>query len=276
LRRLLSLATLVAFALALAPLAGRADFRPKAPNPSPTTSKVACSKATASNAMTRYGIGVIKPVQPRTPVNQVSCGPFFGRGTSGMIASIAIPGCGISAGWAVFRYAGGTWKLAMNVEHGAFLDTVGGDIRETIGVLARGDAHCFPSSVKYHFWHWNGKRFAAGPWQRAASFDSILTPDRQTWCKFAVYPTPEAFCATRNPVHLATLRTSGKLTVCDEPGCLQNWDEQARVIRNGQANEWNKFHCLVEPKGVTCTVIGGKAAGRGFLINASGVTEVKP
>jgi hypothetical protein len=46
------------------------------------------------------------------------------------------------------------------------------------------------------------------------------------------------------------------------------------VLPYGPANEWNAFHCLAEQKGVTCTVIGGEAAGKGFLINTSGVTPV--
>jgi hypothetical protein len=81
----------------------------------------------------------------------------------------------------------------------------------------------------------------------------------QTWCKFDVVPTPEARCAVRNPVHAATLHKDGAFTSCDSSGCLQNWDDQAHVVPDGKANEWNAFHCLVEQKGVTCTVIGGRA-----------------
>jgi hypothetical protein len=193
-----------------------------------------------------------------------------------MVGSVGIPGCGGSIGWAVFRYTGGTWRLVMNVKHGAFLDAVGNDIRETIGVLARGDAHCFPSSVKYHFWRWNGTRLRAGPWFTAASFDSVLSPDRQTWCRFFVVPIPEAACFVNSPPRSATLRKNGGFTSCDAIDCVQNWDHNARVMRYGQANEWNAFHCLFERTGVTCTVIGGRPAGRGFLINASGVTAVAP
>jgi hypothetical protein len=226
--------------------------------------------------MTRYRIGVIKPVQPKTPVYQVLCGPFFGPGSRGMAASVAIPSCGGSVGWAVFRYRGGTWRLVMKQNHGAFLAAVGADIREAIGVLAPGDAHCFPSSVKYRFWHWNGSRLRAGPWRRALSYDSILSPDRQIWCKFEVYPTREVFCADQNPVHTAHLRINGAFTVCTGNDCLQNWDSRARVLKYGEADEWGAFSCLAEQKGVTCTVIGGKAAGKGFLINAAGITAVTP
>jgi hypothetical protein len=243
---------------------------------SPVATAGGCSKATASKVMTRYGIGVIKPVQPKTPIGRVLCGPFLGPGSRGMVASVAIPSCGGSVAWAVFRYTGGTWRLVMKQNHGAFLAAVGSDIREEIGVLAPGDAHCFPSSVKYRFWHWNGSRLRAGPWARALSYDSILSPDRQIWCKFAVYPTREVVCAERNPVHTAQLRTSGVFTVCNGSNCLQNWDTSAHVLKYGQADEWGAFSCLAEQKGITCTVIGGKAARKGFLINASGVIPVSP
>jgi hypothetical protein len=250
-----------------------------APSAPGSTVAAGCSKATASKVMTRYRIGVVEPVQPRTPIFQVLCGPFLGPGSRGMVASVAIPSCGGSVGWAVFRLVGGTWRLVMKQNHGAFLAAVGPDIREEIGVLARGDAHCFPSSVKYRFWHWNGRRLQAGPWARAHSFDSFVSPDATIWCGFVAYPTAEARCANHEPViHTVRLRRSGVLTVCDTRlDCLRGFGrENAYILRHGQANEWAGFHCLSEQKGVTCTVIGGKAAGRGFLVNADGVTPVAP
>src|SRR3989440_8896463 len=163
-----------------------------------------CSKASASRAMTRYRIGVNR-FQKRTPVYQVLCGAFLGPGSRGMVGSVAIPSCGGSVGWAVFRYKGGAWRLVKNVKHGAFLDAVGSDIRETIGVLARGDAHCFPSSVQYHFWHWNGSRLNAGPWFRALSYNPVVSPDRNIYCSFSIvtYPKFEAHCASLSPLHSA-------------------------------------------------------------------------
>jgi hypothetical protein len=266
--------------MAAAILVSDAGGRGAAPGASSSAAASGCSKATASKVMTRYGIGVIKPVQPKTPVYQVLCGPFLGPGSSGMVASVAIPSCGGSVGWAVFRLAGGTWRLVMKQNHGAFLAAVGADIRETNGVLAPGDAHCFPSSVKYRFWHWNGSRLRPGAWARALSFDSFLSPDGNIWCGFGFisYPTSEARCANQAPVHTALLRSGGALTVCDtKDACLKGFGhENARVLRYGQAVEWAGFHCLSEEKGVTCTVIGGKAAGKGFLINAGGVTPVAP
>ena len=236
-----------------------------------------CSKASASRAMTRYRIGVNR-FQKRTPVYQVLCGAFLGPGSRGMVGSVAIPSCGGSVGWAVFRYKGGAWRLVKNVKHGAFLDAVGSDIRETIGVLARGDPHCFPSSVKYHFWHWNGSRLNAGPWFRALSYNPVVSPDRNIYCSFSIvtYPKFEAHCASLSPVHSARLLLNGTLTTCDASSkCLKGVERTgAHVVPSGKADEWNHFHCLSESKGFTCTVIGGKAAGKGFLINSSGVTKV--
>src|SRR5439155_5691371 len=146
-----------------------------------TSATADCSKANASKAMTRYRIGV-NDFQKKTPVYQLLCGAFFGPGSRGMVGSVAIPSCGGSVGWAVFRWAGGAWRLVMNVKHGAFLDAVGPEIRETIGVLGPGDSHCFPSSVKYRFWRWNGRVLKPVPWARALSFDSVISSDGSTRC----------------------------------------------------------------------------------------------
>ena len=50
----------------------------------------------------------------------------------------------------------------------------------------------------------------------------------------------------------------------------------ARVVKNGQSDEWGAFTCLSEQTGFTCTVIGGKATGKGFAIDAAGITAVSP
>jgi hypothetical protein len=48
------------------------------------------------------------------------------------------------------------------------------------------------------------------------------------------------------------------------------------VLKYGQTDEWAGFQCRAEQNGVTCTVIGGPSAGKGFLIDASTVTGVSP
>jgi hypothetical protein len=239
--------------------------------------------------MVRYKIGVVPRFPRKPPVQQVLCGAFLGAGSRAMAASVAVPSCGFSDEWAVFRYTSGGWRLVMDVKHGAFLDAVASpttrpgappssDIREAIGVLAPGDPHCFPSSVKYHFWHWNGTRLKAGPSFRALSYNPIVSPDGTVYCSFNIvtYPNLEAHCASLSPVHSARLLLNGTLTTCDaSSNCLTGVNRAgAHVVPYGMADEWNDFHCLSERKGITCTVIGGKAAGKGFLINVSGVTKV--
>src|SRR3954471_7685328 len=123
-----------------------------------------CSKATAGQVATRFHVGVDASTG-RTPIAQVLCGPFFGPGSRGMVASVAIPSCGQSIEWAVFRFTGGRWRLVMKRPHGAALEAVGSDIRETQGVLRGNDAHCFPSATRSRIWHWTGTRFRASRWK---------------------------------------------------------------------------------------------------------------
>jgi hypothetical protein len=79
---------------------------------SPATS-AGCSKVTAGQVATRLHVGV-DPVSGKTPIFGVLCGPFLGRGSQAMVASVAVAlGCGGSIEWAVFRYAGGAWRLVM-------------------------------------------------------------------------------------------------------------------------------------------------------------------
>jgi sugar lactone lactonase YvrE len=141
-----------------------------------------CSKTTAAMVMTDAKIG-IDIVTGKTPIQQVLCGPFLGPGSSGMVASIAIPSCGFSIGWAVFRFDGSDWQLVLRQDHGASLAKVGSNIRETQGVLRPGDAHCFPSAQRSRIWHWSGKRLVSGAWKvisagpKTVHLKSFLSPD---------------------------------------------------------------------------------------------------
>jgi hypothetical protein len=73
------------------------------------------------------------------------------------------------------------------------------------------------------------------------------------------------------------VKPSGAVTVCNgtSPGdCLQNWDDHATVLRYGQRSDLYGYRCASEKNGITCTVIAGAGKGKGFLINAAGVTKV--
>jgi hypothetical protein len=227
--------------------------------------------------MTRYKIGVFPKLQPRTPVFQVLCGSFLGPGSRAMVASVAIPSCGGSITWAVFRYAAGSWQLVLRQNHGAFLAAVGSDIREEIGVLAPGDAHCFPSSVKFRLWHWSGGRLRPGAWATALELTSFLSPDLQIWCSFVPTdgPAEAVYCGHKAaPIHSVQLENDGTFTPCGGVNCVQEWDDKARVLKVGQAVERSNLICLAAQASVTCTVIGGKPAGKGFRFDAASATAV--
>ena len=129
-----------------------------------TAAKADCSKAEALRAATRFHLGV-DPSLPN-PIVQVLCGPFVGPESEAMVASLAIPSCGRTAGWAVFRLAGEAWELVLARNNGANLTAVGSGIKETQYVLRPSDSHCFPTGgTRSRTWHWNGTRMVSGAWK---------------------------------------------------------------------------------------------------------------
>jgi hypothetical protein len=133
--------------------------------------------------MTAAHFGAVDPATGKTPTNQVFCGAFLGPRTHAMVASLAIPSCGVSVGWAVFRDTGGAWQLVMKQDHGAFIAASGSDIRESQGVLAPGDPHCFPSSTRTRIWHWDGSKLVASAWKVTRTGGATTPPA-------ATIPTP--------------------------------------------------------------------------------------
>ena len=150
-----------------------------------------CSKATALKVATQFQLGVDAAL-PK-PIAQVLCGAFAGPGSKAMAASIAIPSCGRTAQWAVFRWTRTAWQLVLTRNNGADLDAVGSDIRETQFVLRPGDAHCFPTGgTRSRVWHWDDKRFTASAWKlkpsapaapaAPATTEYFKTPSRNIQC----------------------------------------------------------------------------------------------
>ena len=123
-----------------------------------------CSRDAAREIFERRSIGNAGYMEH--PEYQVFCGRFAGRRSRTMVASAAIPSCGGSIGWFVYRSVNGRWKRILKVNHGAWLTRSGRTIHEWQGVLAPGDAHCFPSSARVRHWHWNGRKLVHGAWQR--------------------------------------------------------------------------------------------------------------
>jgi hypothetical protein len=122
----------------------------------------------------------------------------------------------------------------------------------------------------------------------ARHVDDFLSPDRRVWCAMSSAPL---FCATGGaaadarshaPQRLASLSAGGKVTTCFvavpsvSAGCIQNWDDSAPVLRRGQVNEVAGFRCTSAANGITCIVLSGRGAGRGFLISSGAVRGVAP
>jgi hypothetical protein len=225
-----------------------------------------CSKVTANRVARALHYG--DPTVAGGRVGEVLCGAFLGPGSQAMVITQAIPSCGANVGWAVLRKRAGHWRMVKRVRHGAFLKAEGNDIREEIGILRGSDPHCFPSAYKSRLWRWNGRRLVAGAWVVRPSGGRLLSPDRQVWCRTSV---DAAWCATRDNQHFAELKPDGALRVCDED-CIQNWDTQAPVLLAGQTVERYGFRCASDARGITCTVA---ATGKGFTINAAGVTATR-
>jgi hypothetical protein len=268
--RLRLVATLTAGAALVAAAAGGVAARTAVGGP--------CSKATAVAAMTEAKVGV-DIVTGKTPVQQVLCGAFLGPGSTGMVASVAIPSCGLSIGWAVFRFDGSGWQLVMQQNHGAFLSTVGNDIKETMGVLRAGDPHCFPSAERSRIWHWNGSALVASAWKlkelkQVQHLFYFASPSRNIYCSQG--DEDQALCVTRSPRRVARLQHNGKLSVCNGVGCFQNERifSGPPVLAYGQTNEQGGFRCTSATAGITCVVKDGNARGQGFRIAREGVTRV--
>jgi hypothetical protein len=252
-----------ALAVALLPASARAESS-------------TCSKGTAQSVAARLHWG--DPTLGKYRVGDVVCGPFFGPGSKGMAATAALPSCGGSYEWAVFRYRGGSWRRVLLQRHGAFLSKSGSaDIVEKQGSLQPGDAHCFPSRYKSRVWHWDGKRFTKTRWRIIP--DQFLSPDRKTWCQFSsIAGEAKAWCGSRTgddpgrAEHSAGLKLDGSLELCNHPPdgfvCMQNWNDAAPVLAVGSQAELYGFRCTSEPQGIHCVVI---ATGKGFVINADGV-----
>jgi hypothetical protein len=253
-----------------------------------------CSKATALRVATQFQLGV-DPTLPN-PIAQVLCGAFVGTGSQAMAVSVAIPSCGRTAQWAVFRWAGGAWQRVMTRNNGADLDAVGSDIRETQFVLLPTDSHCFPTGgTRSRTWHWNGSRFVTGPWKVTpgtaakpavgAKSAQFRTPSGNIVCQYL--PASEAFprafleCVIKSKLRPAPPRRScqeggyagdrvnlyatGRVSV---PSCAGDYGaylyvDVARVLGYGKTWSAGGFSCTSAITGLTCR----NKSGHGFFLS---------
>jgi hypothetical protein len=123
----------------------------------------------------------------------------------------------------------------------------------------------------------------------ARHLKNFLSPDRKVWCGMG----SQTFCGAglagfreTFPISLATLSSNGKVTICFDAqppptghagdSCLENWDENARVLHVGQENYVDGVLCKSETNGITCTLTAGAGQGKGFFINSTSVKRVGP
>ncbi len=247
-----------------------------------------CSRATALAVMFRYRF-VIKDPSMSTPIRQVLCGAFTGQGSRAMAVSIASASCRPVAGWEAFRYVSGAWRRVPGGDHrGIILDKIaksGNQIVESEPLPDPGQTPCGASNERARAFHWNGSRLVAGPWTtvlaKTVHLDDFLSPDRKIWCRIVKDKVEnDAWCGMQTPERLATVKANGRVTICNgiaSGDCLQNWDDSAPFLRVGQTSELDGFRCTSATNGITCTVIAGSGAGKGFQINTAGVvTTVGP
>src|ERR1700722_10679244 len=120
----------------------------------------------------------------------------------------------------------------------------------------------------------------------ARHLDAFLSPGHQVWC--VMNPTAVS-CFTGGAPPAATahpaqrggpLTAGGRVSTCfvANPGvsavCTQNWDSSASVLKYGQTSEIGDFRCTSATTGISCILLTGKAAGKGFVITDTGVRRV--
>jgi hypothetical protein len=215
-----------------------------------------CSHATAVRVGTQLHWGT-SARHRRSPIGQVLCGPLAGPGSRAMVATLGGGRCG-TAQWAVFRHNGATPAKQ------------GADISEQIDFPRPGEG-CLATRWRIRTWHWDGSRFTGSPVQVVPDGPNpagFLSPDRKIWC--ALGPG-EAFCGSWTPDETAELFQSGRLTTCTTAPCLQNFDENARVLESGRQTVIFGYRCTAEPQAITCVLAG---SGKGFRIAPEGITPV--
>jgi uncharacterized protein DUF6636 len=253
-----------------------------------------CSLAEANAVAERLHLNDGLVVAKR--VNRVLCGPFVGRGSNAMIASLSRETCLPNIGWAVFRFVGGNWQLIMKRDGFAILSRAGSDIREEVPIFRSGDSPCFPSGgERARIWHWNGSRLVAGPWKRGTPADTLKsgyfkTPSANIVCGHHIYTGSQAAkssvgcriksglkppppgtppgCFSRNEVSVGvTGRASTGRHIC--PGEPEGdagvfvFESQARVLAYGMTWSGGSIRCTSAETGLTCR----NKSGHGFFLS---------
>jgi len=87
-----------------------------------------------------------------------------------MVVSLTTGVCLPFVGWELYVLRGGSWQHVILPPHGGLsghpVVKVGNDLQETLEIRRPSDSLCNPTGgTKSRIWHWNGTRFAPGPWR---------------------------------------------------------------------------------------------------------------
>jgi hypothetical protein len=124
-----------------------------------------------------------------------------------------------------------------------------------------------------------------------SALEGFLSPNRKIWCSggFSRLPgsPPEVGCVTSGavrPLLGGIVSADGAVTLCTEAprevghpapwGCYQNFDRSEPILPYGEAFEGGGFRCASGRDGITCTVVSGEHAGKGFRIDIDEIAEV--
>jgi hypothetical protein len=239
-----------------------------------------CSMAEADKLAEKFDMGDSSYGR----VGQVLCGPFAGPGSNVMAFSFHWYGCVPVRGWAVFRFTGGDWQLAMRRDReAAVLAAVGSDLRATVDVFRTGDSLCIPTGgTRSRVWRWNGKEFVGGPWKQLTpakrstkTSASFYSPSRNLSCGMwddrRPGPSNGVRCESGKKPQRVTMGVDGRLGICRGQRCIGNIGENTPTLAYGKQITIGRFRCFSLKAGVKCIVI---SSSRGFLINATGITKV--
>lgn len=109
----------------------------------------------------------------------------------------------------------------------------------------------------------------------------FLSSDGSVWCGIGGRFDDGRWCSSHDPPYGAHVSPDGALVLCGAaapavPLCIQNWDENAFRLSDGQSSDIGGFVCRDAAGAVTCTVKEGDAAGIGFRVDVTGSAAVGP
>lgn len=108
-------------------------------------------------------------------------------------------------------------------------------------------------------------------------YPQFLSADRRVWCAVGDRARCTYAAEGSGPQHSAVIDAGGKVSLCSVPAvtfeqqCIQNFNDDAPVLKVGQRVELAGFVCTSEPDGITCKQTAG---GKGFKVGPAGAVEL--